>query len=82
VEQDLTGQRAVVFLPDGPLWDVAFQALQPAPRRFLIEQMAVSYCPSLAVLRESMGLARERKAAPVIGELLALGNPAGPGSSA
>jgi CHAT domain-containing protein len=77
VEHDLTGQRAVVFLPDGPLWDVAFQALQPAPRRFLIEQVAVSYSPSLAVLRETMRLARKRRATPVTGELLALGNPAG-----
>ena len=77
VEQDLSGQTALVVLPDGPLWDVAFQALQPAPRRFLVEQLAVSYCPSLSVLRESMRLARERRAAPAARELLALGNPAG-----
>lgn len=77
VERDLAGQTAIVVLPDGPLWDVAFQALQPRPGQFLIERAAISWSPSLAVLRESLRLARERRAAPPAGELLALGNPAG-----
>jgi CHAT domain-containing protein len=77
VERDLAGQAAVVIIPDGPLWDVAFQVLQPNPRHFLIEQMVVSYAPSMAVLRETLRLARDRRAAPPTHELLALGNPAG-----
>jgi CHAT domain-containing protein len=77
VAHHLAGRKSAVILPDGPLWDVAFHALQPSARHFLIEQTAVSYAPSLAVLRETMRLARDRRATPAVRELLALGNPAG-----
>jgi CHAT domain-containing protein len=77
VERDLSGRQGVIILPDGPLWDVAFHALQPGPHRFLIEQAIISYAPSLAVLRETLKLAADRRTAPADRELLALGNPAG-----
>ena len=77
VARDLAGLTAVVIVPDGPLWDVPFQALQPRPRRFLIEDSAVSYAPSLAVLRETARMARARRLAPPPRELLAIGDPAG-----
>ena len=77
VARDLAGQTAVVVVPDGPLWDVPFQALQPRRRHFLIEDAAISYAPSLAVLRETERMARERRSAPAPRELLAVGDPAG-----
>jgi CHAT domain-containing protein len=75
VERDLAGQAAVVIIPDGPLWDVSFQALQSGPKHFLMEDAVVSYAPSLAVLRETLRTARDRRAAPAARELLALGDP-------
>jgi CHAT domain-containing protein/Tfp pilus assembly protein PilF len=77
VARDLAGQTAVVVVPDGPLWDVPFQALEPRARHFLIEDAAISYVPSLAVLRETARMSRERRSAPAPRELLAVGDPAG-----
>src|SRR5437868_9626450 len=34
---DLRGKTNLVIVPDGPLWDVAFQALEPGPKHYLIE---------------------------------------------
>jgi CHAT domain-containing protein/Tfp pilus assembly protein PilF len=70
----LQGTTRLVIVPDGPLWNLPFQALQTAPNRFLIETHAVSYAPSLTVLREMVKL-RQRKTAGAA-TLLALGNPA------
>ena len=64
--------RHVVLVPEGPLWELPFQALRPATGRYLIEGAAVSYAPSLTVLRDMR--ARHGTGS---GEqtLLALGNP-------
>ena len=78
VQKDLAGQSAIVIVPDGALWDVPFQALQTSPKHFLIEDTVVSYVPSLAVLRESIRLARVRKSTPAARDLLAFGDPPGP----
>jgi CHAT domain-containing protein/Tfp pilus assembly protein PilF len=78
-QKELAGQAAVIVVPDGPLWDVPFHALAPAPKRFLIEETAVSYVPSLAVLAETVRMARTRSATPATRELLALGNPGAAG---
>jgi CHAT domain-containing protein len=51
LKKQLRGAGQVVFVPDGPLWDLPFQALrEPGSGRFLIEHHAVSYAPSLGVL--------------------------------
>jgi len=70
----LAGKTELILVPDGVLWDLPFQALQPAANRYLIEDHAISYSPSLTVLRESVR-ARPRRAMGT-GELLAFGNPA------
>ena len=67
--------RSWVVVPDGPLWEVPFAALQMPGGRFVIEERAISYAPSLAVLRETERIARARAAAPPPRDLLALGNP-------
>jgi CHAT domain-containing protein len=73
--RDLAGATAVVVVPDGPLWDVPFGALQPRPGHFWIEETAISYAPSLGVLEETRRLERAREASPAPRGLLALGNP-------
>lgn len=78
VERDLAGQTSVIIIPDAQLWDIPFHALQPRPNHFLIEDAAVSYSPSIAVLRETMRVSASRVGSPPGRELLALGDPAGP----
>ena len=68
------GSRLVI-VPEGPLWDLPFQALTSAEGRFVIERFAVSYAPSLTVLRE-LSLVRRSRAAPAA--VLAFGNPSSP----
>jgi CHAT domain-containing protein/tetratricopeptide (TPR) repeat protein len=69
----LSGKTGLVIVPDDILWNLPFQALQPTAGRYLIEEFALSYMPSLAVLGE---MARRRvKRGPVASELLAVGNP-------
>lgn len=71
---DLNQQTGLIVLPDGPLWDVPFQALEPSPKHFLIEYAPISYSPSLTVLEETLNASQGEKNRPP--ELLALGNPA------
>ncbi len=51
-EGQLRGVRRLRIVPDGALWNVPFQALHQGERGYLLEQYAVSYVPSLSVLRE------------------------------
>jgi CHAT domain-containing protein len=73
----LQGLKALVIVPDDVLWQLPFQALQPFNQRYLIEDYAISYAPSLTVLREMM---RQRPKRPnttdALPALLAFGNPA------
>jgi len=46
------GKTHLVIIPDGVLWELPFQALQVKENRYLIEDAAISYAPSLTVLRE------------------------------
>jgi CHAT domain-containing protein len=72
-EARLKGKSIVGIIPDGPLWDLPFQALIPPGGKSLLEQMAVFYASSLTVLRET--LRRGRDAAPPERTLLAMGPP-------
>jgi CHAT domain-containing protein len=69
----LSGKTAVIVVPDGMLWNLPFQALQVSAGRYLIEDAAVSYAPSVTVLRETM---RPRADRTGLSTLLAFGNPA------
>jgi CHAT domain-containing protein len=70
----IRGKDKLVVAPDGPLWEMPFQALLSPRNRYLAQDHAISYAPSLTVLREMIKL-RQRKSseAPT---LLAVGNPA------
>jgi CHAT domain-containing protein/Tfp pilus assembly protein PilF len=73
----LQGKTSLVIVPDGALWDLPFQALRSSDSRYLLEESAISYAPSLGVLRE-MARARKKETGGVDASptLLAIGNPA------
>ena len=72
----LVGITELIVVPDGILWDLPFQALQRSTGRYLIEDAAISYAPSVTVLREAMR--RRPETTRAVPTLLAFGNPAGP----
>ncbi|HWT01117.1 MAG TPA: CHAT domain-containing protein [Pyrinomonadaceae bacterium] len=74
--KQLEGKTALVIVPDGSLWGLPFQALRTGGEKFLVEDFAVSYAPSLTVLREMMK-SRPKPAHNSGGDsvLLAFGNP-------
>lgn len=67
----LAGKSHLIVVPDGPLWEVPFQALQDRANRYIVETAAVSYAPSLTVLRETLRRRPVREGPPT---LLAMGN--------
>ena len=72
-EQQLNGKSSLCIVPDGILWDLPFQALEPRDGHYLLEDYAISYAPSLSVLKQmSVRKNSERPAS----SLLAFGNPA------
>lgn len=78
----LQGKSHLVIVPDRSLWELPFQTLVGDNNRHLIEEAAVSYAPSLTVLREMTAQRRQRAArqsAPsarrATAELFAIGNP-------
>jgi CHAT domain-containing protein/Tfp pilus assembly protein PilF len=72
----LRGKTSLVIAPDDKLWELPFQALLADDDRYVIERSAVSYAPSLTVLREMKAARARRQADPAAFTLLALGNPA------
>lgn len=68
----LEGKTRLIIVPDDILWETPFQALRPTGGRYLIQDAAISYAPSLTVLREMIKSKRNRPAA---NTLLAMGNP-------
>jgi CHAT domain-containing protein/Tfp pilus assembly protein PilF len=71
----LRGKTNLIIAPDDRLWDLPFQALLTGANRFLIEDAAIAYAPSLTVLREMARQRKERGADSASPTLLALGNP-------
>src|SRR5205807_9924121 len=71
-EQQLAGRTSLCIIPDGILWDLPFQALEPRDGHYLLEGYAISYAPSLSVLRE---MSAKKPADGVSKSLLAFGNP-------
>ena len=60
-----------LLVPDGPLWNLPFQALVRPDGSYLLEHQAVFYAPSLTFLLER----RQQQAPPARKYLLALGDP-------
>lgn len=76
--RQLAGKKELIIVPDGPLWNLPFQALLSDRGRYLLEDYAVGYAPSLTVLQEMIRLQQRRSTepAPAPSTLLAMGNPA------
>jgi CHAT domain-containing protein len=69
----LQGKDTLCVVPDGILWELPFQALQSSAGQYLLQDHAIDYAPSLAILRE---MTKRQPAAQLpSAELLAFGNP-------
>jgi CHAT domain-containing protein/Tfp pilus assembly protein PilF len=55
-QPQLSQVDALLIVPDGPLWNLPFQALEPRPGHYLLEDHAVAYASSLTILREMVRL--------------------------
>jgi CHAT domain-containing protein/tetratricopeptide (TPR) repeat protein len=75
-QKQLEGKTNLTIVPDQMLWNLPFQALRTPQNRYLVEDYAIAYAPSLTVLREMKRLRRPLpdNAAPAA-TLLAFGNP-------
>lgn len=56
----LKGKNAVIIIPDQTLWELPFQCLRSPQKRYAIEDLTISYAPSLTVFRE-MFQSRQKK---------------------
>ena len=71
----LSGRTNLIIAPDNTLWDLPFQTLVNSANRFMIEDAAIAYAPSLTVLREMTRRKKIESAHANPATLLALGNP-------
>jgi tetratricopeptide (TPR) repeat protein len=75
--RQLAGRKSLIVAPDGPLWELPFQALQAAANRYVLEEYAISYAPSIAVLREMRRLGKHAEGKRELADSVwAIGNPA------
>jgi CHAT domain-containing protein len=68
----LRGVEELCIIPDDGLWEVPFQALQTSTGRYVVEDYAVRYAPSLSVLTALANQPQSQSPT----SLLAFGNPA------
>ena len=73
---DLAKTRQLVVVPDGVLWELPFQALANPQGRYLLDECAVSYAPSLTALKTMSDVKRQRRSTPAGVRLFAMGDPA------
>jgi len=73
VERDIAGAGTLLVVPDDFLWRVPFAALVDGGGRFLVQQVATVYAPSLTVFDAMIDAEKHRKAEPP--SLFAVGNP-------
>ena len=73
----LSKKRTWILIPDGPLWNLPFQALLDARGAYVAEQAAIVYAPSVAAWME-MSRNPSAAAAGARHDLLAFGNPTTP----
>jgi CHAT domain-containing protein len=69
-EPMFVGARKILVVPDGILYYLSFEALNPKPGRFLVEDFTIGYAPSVSVFA-SLRPARAARAY----DLLAYGDP-------
>jgi CHAT domain-containing protein/tetratricopeptide (TPR) repeat protein len=74
----LKNKRELIIVPDDVLWEVPFQALLTPAERYLLDDYAISYAPSLTALKAMMEVKLERRHSTRKFQLLAMGNPVSP----
>jgi CHAT domain-containing protein/tetratricopeptide (TPR) repeat protein len=72
----IRGKTNLIIVPDDKLWELPFQALVAEGGRYVIETGAVSYAPSLTVIREMKTQRNKHRDDMASLALFALGNPA------
>ena len=80
----LSQRRSWILVPDGPLWNLPFQALVDARGSYLAEQAAIVYAPSTAAWMEMSGTpqaASTPASTSARRDLLAFGNPTMPAAT-
>ncbi|MBX7223374.1 MAG: CHAT domain-containing protein [Blastocatellia bacterium] len=75
IEAELKGKTKLVIIPDGPLWNLPFQALQNQAGQYLVENYEISAAHSLALLLEMTRQPARTAGSPRF-DCVALGNPA------
>ena len=71
-QAQLKNKSNLVVVPDDGLWELPFQALQPTADRYVLDDAAISYIPSLTIWRE---LRTAKQSENKSNNLLAFGNP-------
>jgi len=74
-QAQLRGKTNLIIAPDDKLWELPFHALLADNNHFVLERSAVSYAPSLTVLREMAKRRKGQNAVAAPTTLLAMGNP-------
>ena len=75
IAPDLAGKHKLVVMPDGILWELPLHALVLPSGKYVIDNYAVSYAPSLSTLSIMSDTKRLRRQERAGTELLAMGNP-------
>lgn len=76
----LAKKQSWILIPDGPLWNLPFQALLTPRGTYVAEQAAIVYAPSIAAWME-MSRKQTTAAADARRDLLAFGNPTTPSAA-
>ena len=72
-EDQLVLKTKLVVVPDGVLWRLPFEAIQPLPDHFVADQMQISYATSLSALRE---IQKQPGRSSALSTFVGFGNPA------
>jgi CHAT domain-containing protein/predicted negative regulator of RcsB-dependent stress response len=76
----LAKRQSWILVPDGPLWNLSFQALLDRQGTYVAERAAIVYAPSIAAWME-MSRAPQAESGRDRRELLAFGNPMTPSAA-
>ena len=71
---EIASKKKLLIVPDEVLWELPFQVLQDSSGRYLLQDHAICYTPSLTVYKEMRHLRKEEQGTK--STLLAFGNPA------
>ncbi len=73
--KQIAGKKRLIICPDGPLWDVPFQALIDKDGKFLFEKYEITYAYSATGAQAALDAGARRRKTPAPGILMAMANP-------